>query len=47
MNSYDKYAEDNYCQTDTRNSELEQLNSQIESKTQKRKNTPVVSGVLK
>ncbi len=47
MNSYDKYAEDNYCQTDTRNFELEQLNSQIESKAQKRKNTPVFSGVLK
>ena len=47
MNSYDKYAEDNYCQTDTRNFELEQLNSQIESKAQKRKDTPVFSGVLK
>ncbi len=47
MNSYDKYAEDNYYQTDTRNFELEQLNGQIESKAQKRKDTPVFSGVLK
>ncbi len=46
MNSYDKYAEDNYCQTDTRNFELEQLNSQIESKAQKRKDTPVYSGCI-
>ena len=47
MNSYDKYAEDNYCQTDTRNFELEQLNNDITSKAQKRKATPVFSGVLK
>ena len=47
MNSYDKYAEDNYCQTDTRNFELEQLNNDITSKAQKRKDTPVFSGVLK
>ncbi len=47
MNSYDKYAEDNYYQTDTRNFELEQLNNDIVSKAQKRKATPVFSGVLK
>jgi hypothetical protein len=47
MNSYDKYAEDNYYQTDTRNFELEQLNIEIKSKAQKRKDTPVFTGVLK
>ncbi len=40
---------DNYYSTleEDRNFELEQLNSQIESKAQKRKDTPVFSGVLK
>tara|TARA_R110002012_G_scaffold220577_1_gene392203 strand:+ start:3299 stop:3745 length:447 start_codon:yes stop_codon:yes gene_type:complete len=40
---------DNYYSTleEDRNFELEQLNGQIESKAQKRKDTPVFSGVLK
>ena len=53
MNSYDKYAEMTedqqwrYVEGLDVNNELDNLNHEIESKAQKRKDTPVFSGVLK
>ena len=53
MNSYDKYAEMTedqqwrYVEGLEVNNELDNLNHEISSKAQKRKDTPVFSGVLK
>ena len=53
MNSYDKYAEMTedqqwrYVEGLEVNNELDNLNHEIKSKAQKRKDTPVFSGVLK
>jgi hypothetical protein len=53
MNSYDKYAEMTedqqwrYVEGLEVNHELDNLNHEIKSKAQKRKDTPVFSGVLK
>ncbi len=51
MNSYDKYAEMTheglkYVEVSNTNHELDNLNHEIKSKAQKRKDIPVFSGVL-